>query len=181
MKLKSIIVLFAFLIIAFLVLFSFFAGYYGDWLWFRNMGFGTVFTTILWAKILLFFIFFFIFGIFAWGNITIARVRGSHTRSLKVLSPEQPIRPFDNFFSNKNAKYSWAVIILFFSFIMGSQASGTWRNCRNVSHVPDACEPMMNEKNRIITAHEYLAFLLLKKLSKGLMGCSGESTFKERV
>jgi uncharacterized protein len=134
MKLKSIIVLFAFLIIAFLVLFSFFAGYYGDWLWFRNMGFGTVFTTILWAKILLFFIFFFIFGIFAWGNIAIARVRGSHTRSLKVLSPEQPIRPFDNFFSNKNAKYSWAVIILFFSFIMGSQASGTWETFLQFLH-----------------------------------------------
>ncbi len=58
MKSKSIIVSFAFLIIAFLVMLSFFVGYYGDWLWFRNMGFGAVFTTILWAKVLLFFAFF---------------------------------------------------------------------------------------------------------------------------
>ena len=89
MKSKPIIVSFAFLIIAFLVMLSIFVGYYGDWLWFRNMGFSAVFTTILCAKVLLFFAFFLIFGIFAWGNIVIARGRGIHTRSLKEISPEQ--------------------------------------------------------------------------------------------
>ena len=134
MKSKSTIVLFAVLIIAFLVLLSLFAGYYGDWLWFRNMGFGAVFTTILWSKILLFFVFFLIFGIFAWGNIAIARGRGTHTRSLKVLGPEQRITPFDIVFSNKYAKYSWAAIILFFSYIMGSQASGSWETFLKFLH-----------------------------------------------
>ncbi len=43
------------------------------------------------------------------------------------------------------------------------------------------CEPMINEKNRITAAHEYLAYLLLKAISKGLTGCSAESTFKNRV
>ncbi len=134
MKSKSSIVLFAFLIIAFLVLLSLFVGYYGDWLWFRNMGFGAVFTTILWAKILLFFVFFIIFGIFAGGNIVIARGRGIHTRSLKEVSPEQRLTRFDIVFSNKYAKYSWAAIILFFSFIMGSQASGSWETFLKFLH-----------------------------------------------
>jgi uncharacterized protein len=125
-KLKSIIVTFAFLIIVFLVMLSLFAGYYGDWLWFRNMGFGAVFTTILWAKILCFLVFFLIFGIFAWGNIAIARRRGTHTRALKLPSSEKRLTFSEIFSNNKYAKYSWAGIILFFSFIMGSQASGTW-------------------------------------------------------
>ncbi|MGB6068260.1 MAG: UPF0182 family protein, partial [Desulfomonilaceae bacterium] len=133
MKSKSILILFALLIAAFLVLLSIFAGYYGDWLWFQNMGFGAVYTTMLWAKSLLFFVFFFMFGIFAWANIAIARKRGSHTRYLKVLSPGQPIS-FDVAFSNKFAKYSWAAIILFFSFIMGSQASGTWETFLKFLH-----------------------------------------------
>ncbi len=51
-----------------------------------------------------------------------------------MLSPEQPIRPFDVVFSNKYAKYSWAAIILFFSFIMGSQASGTWQTFLQFLH-----------------------------------------------
>ncbi|MGA9291537.1 MAG: UPF0182 family protein [Ignavibacteriaceae bacterium] len=134
MKSKSIIVLYAFLIIVFLVLLSLFMGYYGDWLWFRNMGFGAVFTTILWAKILLFFVFFLIFGIFAWGNIVIARGRGTHTRSLKEISPEQRMTPFDIVFSNKYSKYSWAAVILFFSLIMGLQASGSWETFLKFLH-----------------------------------------------
>jgi uncharacterized membrane protein (UPF0182 family) len=134
MKSKSIIVSFAFLIMACLVMLSFFVGYYGDWLWFRNMGFGAVFTTILWAKVLLFFVFSLIFGIFAWGNIVIARGRGVHTRSLKEISPEQRMPLFDFGLGNKYAKYSWAAIILIFSFIMGSQASGTWETFLKFLH-----------------------------------------------
>lgn len=51
MKSKSIIILSIFLVIAVFVLLSVFVGYYGDWLWFQNMGYGGVFTTILWTKI----------------------------------------------------------------------------------------------------------------------------------
>jgi len=126
MRSKSTIITFALLVVAFLAVSSLVVGYYGDWLWFQNMGFGTVFTTILWAKILSFTIFFLISGLFAWGNIAIARKRGIHTRALKVLSPEQPMTLAKIAFSNKYAKYSWALIILFFSFIMGSRAAGSW-------------------------------------------------------
>ncbi len=126
MKTKLKLVSFAILFIAILVAFSLFVGYYGDWLWFRSLGYGAVFTTILWAKILLFFVFFLVFGIFAWWNIAIARRRGAYTRSLKVPFAGGLVRPSDIVFSDRYAKYSWAAIILFFSFIMGSQASGAW-------------------------------------------------------
>ncbi len=106
---------------------SIFVGYYGDWLWFRSLGYGAVFTTILWAKILLFLVFFLIFGAFAGGNIYAARRRGSHSRSLKVLSDNRPVRLSDVIFSDRYAKYTWAAIILFFSSIMGLQASGAWQ------------------------------------------------------
>ncbi len=134
MKSKSIVVLFIVLIIAFLVLLSLFAGYYGDWLWFRNMGFGAVFTTILWAKILLFLISFLIFGVFAWRNIAVARKRGSRTRSLKVLGSEQNPTLLDILFNDQYAKYVWGAIILFFSFIMGTQASASWQTFLEFLH-----------------------------------------------
>lgn len=134
MRLKTIIIKFAFLLAVILVMLSFFAGYYGDWLWFRNMGFGTVFTTILWAKLLSFFVFFVITVFIAWANITIARKWGAHTRSLKVFSPEQRMTFVDIAFSEKYARYSWAGMVLLFSLIMGLQASGAWETFLKYLH-----------------------------------------------
>ncbi len=134
MKTKLVIVSSALLLIALLLLFSLFVGYYGDWLWFQSLGYGAVFTTILSAKILLFIIFFILFGLFAWGNIAIARKRGGYTRSLRMPSAERPIRISDIAFSDRFAKYSWAAIILFFSFVMGSQASGSWETFLKFLH-----------------------------------------------
>ncbi len=126
MSLKSVLITFASLIIVSLMIFFPFAGYYSDWLWFNNIGFGAVFSTTLETKFLSFSVFAILFGIFAWVNIAVARQRGAHTRSLKVISPEQPVTFFDILFSAKYAKYSWTAIILFFSFIMGSNASNSW-------------------------------------------------------
>ncbi len=126
MKTKLLLLSIAILLIAFLVAFSSFVAYYGDWLWFQGLGFGAVFTTILSAKIVLFLVFFLVFGIFAGLNIAGARKRGSYTRTLKVPSGERPLRITDIAFSDRFARYSWAAIILFFSFTMASQASGAW-------------------------------------------------------
>ncbi len=134
MKTKLILLSSAILLIAILVGFSIFVGYYGDWLWFRSLSYGAVFTTILWAKILSFLVFFLVFGLFAWWNIAVARKRGSYTRTLKVPFAERAPRLSDIIFSDRYAKYSWAAIILFFSFIMGSQASGTWETFLKFLH-----------------------------------------------
>ncbi len=127
MKSNTVLVICAILLILLLVILSPLVGYYGDWLWFQNMGFGAVFTTVLWAKFLTFIIFSLIFGIFAWGNIAIARRWGARTRSLTELSPEQPIITLASvLFSNKYAKKLWTGIILIFSVFMGLGASGLW-------------------------------------------------------
>ncbi|HDO29560.1 MAG TPA: UPF0182 family protein [Desulfobacteraceae bacterium] len=126
MRSKSTIVTISLSVIAFLALCSLLVGYYGDWLWFQNMGFGAVFTTILWTKILAFVVFSIISGLFAWGNIAIARKWGTHTRTLTVFAPEQQMTLAKIAFGDRYAKYSWAGIILFFSFIMGSRAAAAW-------------------------------------------------------
>ncbi len=134
MKTKLMLVSIAVLVIALLVALSLFVGYYGDWLWFRSLGYGAVFTTILWAKILLFIIFFLVFGVFAWWNISIARKRGAYTRGLRMPVAGGPVRPTDIIFSDRFAKYSWAAIILFFSFVMGTQATGAWQTFLEFMH-----------------------------------------------
>jgi uncharacterized membrane protein (UPF0182 family) len=77
MDLKKMLLVVAALVIVALAALSLFVGYYGDWLWFQNMGFSQVFTTTLLAKVLAFSAFFLIFAIFAGANISIAQGRQS--------------------------------------------------------------------------------------------------------
>ena len=77
MKFKKGPLVVIFLAIVALIILDIFVRYYGDWLWFENLGFAKVFTTILWAKALSFAAFALLFGIFAAVNIFIARRQGS--------------------------------------------------------------------------------------------------------
>jgi uncharacterized membrane protein (UPF0182 family) len=114
------------LIIVALVMLRLFVSYYGDWLWFQNVGFAKVFTTILWARVLAFAVFFSIFGIFAGLNIAIARKWGRPTRVIKVATPEEPLTPFAIIFHRTYADSVWAIIIFLLAVIMGSSASDSW-------------------------------------------------------
>ncbi len=134
MKAKSLIFKWLVLVVALIVLFSFFVGYYGDWLWFRNLGYGRVFTTILWAKLLTFAAFFLLVLFFAWANIMVARRWGASTRFLKVFTPDQRVTFLDILFSEKYAGYSWAGLAVFFSFVMGLQASSEWETILKFLH-----------------------------------------------
>jgi len=114
------------LIIAALVMLRFFVSYYGDWLWFENVGFAEVFTTILWARVLAFAVFFAIFGIFAGLNIAIARRWGRPTRLIRVTTPEEPLTPFAIIFHRTYVDSVWAIIIFLLAVIMASSASDSW-------------------------------------------------------
>ncbi|MEJ2657954.1 MAG: UPF0182 family protein [Desulfobacterales bacterium] len=109
-----------------LVLLIVFMRYYGDWLWFQNMGFAQVFTTVLWAKFLAFGVFFLIFAIFGGINIFIARKWGAPSRSFREVAPQSQATFLDILLHERYASYVWALIILFFSFIMGLSASNSW-------------------------------------------------------
>ena len=134
MKYKSVFIIGIVVIIITLILLALFAKYYGDWLWFQNMGYTSVFMTMLWAKILAFAVFFVIFGLFAWLNIAIARRFGQLTRSMRLVSPDQPIPSLDALFKEKYAKYVWSALILFFAVIMGLGAVSSWETFLKFFH-----------------------------------------------
>ena len=114
------------LVIVALVVLGLFMHYYGDWLWFQNMGFAKVFTTVLWAKFLVFAAFFLIFAVFGGVNIFIARRWGSLTRSVKVITPGSPVTILDIIFHEGHTSYVWPFIILIMSGMLGLGASNSW-------------------------------------------------------
>jgi uncharacterized membrane protein (UPF0182 family) len=134
MDLKKMLLVVAALVIVALAALSLFVGYYGDWLWFQNMGFSQVFTTTLLAKVLAFSAFFLIFAIFAGANIFIARKRGELSRSLKVVNPELPVTSIDIIFRESYASRVWALIVVFLSGMMGLSASNAWMTFLQFMH-----------------------------------------------
>ncbi len=54
------------------ILISIAKGWYTEWLWFDSLGYGSVYTTILKTKVLVFFLAAFIFGILFLGNLLLA-------------------------------------------------------------------------------------------------------------
>ncbi len=109
-----------------LAILAIFIHYYGDWLWFENLGFAKVFTTILWAKALTFVAFAFLFGVFAGVNIFIARRQGPHPRPIRLVNPQRPVSPLELIFQGGRATQAWTLAILFLSVLMGLSASDSW-------------------------------------------------------
>ena len=62
-KNKKIIIIIAVILVAFYLL-NLFLNYYGDWLWFNNMQYGSVFNTMIIAKTISFILFFLVFILF---------------------------------------------------------------------------------------------------------------------
>lgn len=114
------------LVVVALAVLGLFVHYYGDWLWFQNMGFAQVFTTVLWAKVLAFVVFFVIFALFGGTNVFIARKWGSLFRALRAVPPQSPATSLDILFHEKHAPYVWTLIVLFLSGILGLSASNSW-------------------------------------------------------
>ena len=103
-----------------------FIHYYGDWLWFENLGFAKVFTTILWAKVLTFVAFALLFGIFASVNLFLARRYGPYPRTMRIVPPQGPVSPIELIFHGKHANQAWILSLLFLSVLMGLGASDSW-------------------------------------------------------
>ncbi len=126
MKLKKetlVVVAIAAVVVALL---GIFIRYYGDWLWFENLGFAKVFTTILWAKALAFVAFALLFGVFAAVNIFIARRQGLSSRRMRLVVPQRPVTPLELIFHEAHATLVWTLVLLFLSGIMGLSASDSW-------------------------------------------------------
>ena len=126
MKRKNVLLVVGGLIIIALAALIVFMHYYGDWLWFQNIGFAQVFTTVLWARVLTFVASFLIFAIFGGVNIFIARRWGAPSRSRMEITPQSPVASLGILFNERYASYVWAFIVLFLSGILGLSASDSW-------------------------------------------------------
>jgi len=132
-KFKKPIIILA-IVIFIIYLFGLFVDYYGDWLWFKNMGYGSIFDTIVLTQILSFLIFFLVFILFSGIHIRFAYHRGSQTRNNISLAEDDPRQMILPLYQGKTVVWLWAVIILFFAIVMGSYASGYWNDFLKFIH-----------------------------------------------
>jgi len=132
-KMKRPMIIMAFVIFT-IYLLGLFVDYYGDWLWFKNLGYSSVFDTILLTKISLFILFSLIFVLFSGINIYFAYHRGSHSRNLIPLAEDDPRKQILQLYQGKAVSWFWAVVILFFAIIMGSYASADWNEFLKFLH-----------------------------------------------
>jgi uncharacterized membrane protein (UPF0182 family) len=132
-KYKRAIILIV-IVILLLYLFGLFVNYYGDWLWFNNLGYSSVFDTMILSRVFSFLVFFVIFALFAAVHIRSAYKRGSQSRYIDVIGDDDPRKLFLPLHKGKAAIWFWGVIIILFSTIMGSNASSHWNDFLQFIH-----------------------------------------------
>ncbi|MEV5794785.1 UPF0182 family protein [Streptomyces sp. NPDC052192] len=104
--------------------FVMFAGFWTDWLWYRSVHYSSVFTTTLWTKIGLFFVFGLLMAVAVGFNIWLAhRLRPP----LSAMSMEQ--QSLDRYRMGIAPYKRWLLvgIVSVVGLIAGASASGQWR------------------------------------------------------
>lgn len=115
------------LIIGLFSLAAVFFQYYGDWLWFANLGHAAVFETILMAKIVVFCAFGLLFFVAATVNIAIARKNGRRVGPFVTIDDgNREQSPLSLFLNDRVSRVLWGIIALLFSVVMGLAAAGSW-------------------------------------------------------
>ncbi|MGW2486941.1 UPF0182 family membrane protein [Streptomyces sp. NPDC001606] len=104
--------------------FTMFAGFWTDWLWYRSVHYSSVFTTVLWTKIGLFFVFGLLMAVAVGLNIWIAhRLRPP----LSAMSMEQ--QSLDRYRMGIAPYKRWLLLAVtaLVGLIAGASAAGQWR------------------------------------------------------
>ncbi|MFJ1806265.1 MULTISPECIES: UPF0182 family protein [unclassified Streptomyces] len=104
--------------------FTMFAGFWTDWLWYRSVNYSSVFTTTLWTKIGLFFVFGLLMALAVGFNIWLAhRLRPP----LSAMSVEQ--QSLDRYRMGIAPYKTWLLlgITALVGLIAGASAAGQWR------------------------------------------------------
>ncbi|MFI2201576.1 UPF0182 family protein [Streptomyces sp. NPDC020192] len=104
--------------------FTMFAGFWTDWLWYRSVHYSSVFTTMLWTKIGLFFVFGLLMAVAVGLNIWIAhRLRPP----LSAMSMEQ--QSLDRYRMGIAPYKKWLLLAVtaLVGLIAGASAAGQWR------------------------------------------------------
>ena len=132
-KLKGWIIL-AVAVVIVLYLFGLFVSYYGNWLWFSNMGYGSVFNTMILAQVISFVLFFTVFVLFAAAQVNLAVKQGSYTRNLGMMREDDPRTLILPLYRGKRVLWFWAVVTGFFGIVMASSAAGHWNEFLQFTH-----------------------------------------------
>ncbi|MET8679160.1 UPF0182 family protein [Streptomyces sp. NPDC004647] len=106
------------------MIFVMFAGFWTDWLWYRSVHYSSVFTTTLWTKIGLFFVFGLLMAAAVGVNIWLAhRLRPP----LSAMSAEQ--QSLDRYRMSIAPYKKWVLVgvTALVGLIAGASASGQWR------------------------------------------------------
>ncbi|EST32617.1 membrane protein [Streptomyces roseochromogenus subsp. oscitans DS 12.976] len=104
--------------------FTMFAGFWTDWLWYRSVHYSSVFTTTLWTKIGLFFVFGLLMAVAVGVNIWLAhRLRPP----LSAMSMEQ--QSLDRYRMGIAPYKRWLLLAVtaLVGLIAGASAAGQWR------------------------------------------------------
>ncbi|WP_153539636.1 UPF0182 family protein [Streptomyces sp. RB17] len=104
--------------------FTMFAGFWTDWLWYRSVHYSSVFTTTLWTKIGLFFVFGLVMAVAVGVNIWLAhRLRPP----LSAMSTEQ--QSLDRYRMGIAPYKKWLLLAVtaLVGLIAGASAAGQWR------------------------------------------------------
>lgn len=117
-----------------LYLVTLFLNYYGDWLWFNNMHYSSVFVTMLSAQAVSFSVFLLVFGLFYSLNIRRAYKNGAISRNHIVLSEQDPRILIQSFYHGKTAFWLWSLITLFFGIVLSISAMGHWNDFLQFIH-----------------------------------------------
>ncbi|MEU8031691.1 UPF0182 family protein [Streptomyces sp. NPDC049099] len=104
--------------------FTMFAGFWTDWLWYRSVHYSSVFTTVLWTKIGLFFVFGLLMAVAVGVNIWLAhRLRPP----LSAMSLEQ--QSLDRYRMGIAPYKKWLLlgVTALVGLVAGASAAGQWR------------------------------------------------------
>ncbi|MET8691397.1 UPF0182 family protein [Streptomyces bauhiniae] len=104
--------------------FTMFAGFWTDWLWYRSVHYSSVFTTTLWTKVGLFFVFGLLMALAVGFNIWLAhRMRPP----LSAMSMEQ--QSLDRYRMGIAPYKTWLLLAVtaLVGLIAGASAAGQWR------------------------------------------------------
>src|SRR5690348_1889077 len=116
---------------ALLIGFSLFAGIWTDKLWYSSIGYGGVFKTLIWTKVLMFVVFGLLMGLIVGGNLWLAyRLRPV----FRPNSPEQANLERYREVINPLRRVLLISASLVFAIFAGASATGEWRNYLMWSH-----------------------------------------------
>ena len=101
------------------ILLSISKGFYSEWLWFSNLDYGSVYTTILKTKVLIFFSAAIVFGLLFFGNLVLATRLAPRTETPWPWDIVSRLR--------KLSKWSIIAGTALLSLIFGLVAHGNWQ------------------------------------------------------